>query len=279
MRYLRAHITTVQTKSLRCRICQSEVTQSDFADKIADGEHTFSSWVGGEPMSATFSLKDPKLYDYSLSLLDSDVLLGIEKAVIVSIEPVKRSDRCHMCNAPTLKRDFDPSTRIVCDATSGADSYYGYYSYEPYGCDIAKKSQFLECVAYKDGFYDAKKGRAIKCEYLIPKGGIYAEQYVYDPITAVEDTWIDYASDVRKRVGGTDQYKFVKPTVDRTKITFRYYCHYVIACKNCNNTSNNSSGGKDYRMDLDALRQRLYENFATDLKTYNLHGARLTSWT
>ena len=86
MKYIRARINTVHTKSLRCSINRAQVLEQELENRIADSEYSYEKWIETS-MSATFSLKDPKLYDFALSLLDKDVLLGIENATIVSIEP------------------------------------------------------------------------------------------------------------------------------------------------------------------------------------------------
>lgn len=105
MRYLRAFINSVQTKSLRCNIDKEEIREPEISEYVKDGEAKFQEWIKN-PMKATFSLKDPKLYDFALSQLNKKILLGIEEATIVSIEPIELAQKCHFCNNATFKADF-----------------------------------------------------------------------------------------------------------------------------------------------------------------------------
>ncbi|MDP9288059.1 MAG: hypothetical protein M3P08_07665 [Thermoproteota archaeon] len=270
MRYLRARIVGVQTKSLRCNISKEEVTESELQNHIADGEHTYRHWIY-DSMKATFSLRDPKLYDYALSLLNKQVLLGIEDGRIISIESVKESDVCHICKQLTLKRDFVENTRLIC-----AKYKDGYSLYDD--CKLAKDSPFLECVTYKEGVYKSAQSNGplackVESKYLMLAGNVYSDGSLYmKSTTTEEDTWLDNTYQIKIKVAGTESYRYEDPVIERTRITFTYKGHYVRACKKCNINREKQT------FSLDNLKRTLYRDFAEGIKTYSIHNTVLTSW-
>jgi hypothetical protein len=155
MKYLRAQITRVQTRSLSCIISKHELTEEDLRDSVKDGEHEFGGWLH-EPIKATFKLRNPSLYDYSLSLLDEQIILGIQSGEIVTIEKVTKANRCDFCSKLKLKHKF---TEL---ATCSGDELPRYYHTR----DQDEHNKTLLDVSKEFEGYQKKTDDKIKDEYL-----------------------------------------------------------------------------------------------------------------
>lgn len=119
MRFLRAYIQRVLAHSIRCVIHRQTLDKSTLHEYVEDGYHVFDYWLDdpqygydynlrtGGVIKATLGLKNrPNLYERTLSLLESDVLVTVEGDQIVDIEPVKKVPAyccvCHKLKLPSF---------------------------------------------------------------------------------------------------------------------------------------------------------------------------------
>ena len=114
-------ILSFGTRTIRCKVNRRELDEEDL--KWFRGDKVLCrSWLGGDSLSATFKVRDPKLYDGALGLMDRNVVVTVENAEIIDIEPVEcvSDTECYFCETLTWPEYLAKATQVVFDSREWA---------------------------------------------------------------------------------------------------------------------------------------------------------------
>ena len=131
-------------------IRRAELTEEDLTNRIANGECEILFLSSYDPrIKATFKLRNTKLYDYALSLLQDDIILGIEEGEIISLEKVVKAQICHFCRSPKLKHKM--TKQALCQERShGHENLLVRLVKEVEGDGLCKNSEISRRYWYED---------------------------------------------------------------------------------------------------------------------------------
>jgi hypothetical protein len=101
----RARITSIDSRSLDCRIDPNELTDEEASINLKDGESSFPEWIQ-KPTMKSFRLVDPELVEKAKSVGDRNVILTVEDGTVVDIKQVREGPVCHFCNERRFTSDF-----------------------------------------------------------------------------------------------------------------------------------------------------------------------------